>query len=327
PYDEDSWDYDPLGELKDDNVYGRGATDMKGSVAAMMGVARWFVETDTEPPVTLKFLFVSDEETGGNAGLKPILNQGLLKANACLIGEPTCEEGHHSVTAADRGSIWITLESTGKAAHGSRPVIGINAVDRLYDAVTDIRETVEDITLEIDPMIESFVEESIEYYKPIMGEEETRGLFYHPTVNLGVLRGGETINTVPDSATAKLDIRVTPGVHTPDILETVHGVVDKHERVRVSESSWSIGSYEKRDSEIVNKTRQTAEEVIGEKVHRRIATGGGDAKKVRNAGIPTVEFAFGTDTAHAVNEYIPKRALVANAKTYAVLPYALSPYR
>jgi len=69
PFDADVWSFDPLGERVDDRLYGRGATDMKGAVAAMLFAIRAFTETDIEPPVDLAFAFVSDEEVGGDAGL------------------------------------------------------------------------------------------------------------------------------------------------------------------------------------------------------------------------------------------------------------------
>ena len=78
---------------------------MKGAVAAMLTTARTYVETDTTPPVTLRFAFVSDEETGGDAGLAALVAANRIKADACIIGETTCEQGRHSVTVADRGSI------------------------------------------------------------------------------------------------------------------------------------------------------------------------------------------------------------------------------
>lgn len=60
---------------------------------------------------------------------------------------------------------------------------------------------------------------------------------------------------------------------------------------------------------------------LEERVYRRSATGGGDAKRLRHAGIPTVEFGFGTRTAHGTDEYTTAEALVRNATAYALLPY------
>ncbi|ELZ39801.1 M20 family metallopeptidase [Halorubrum tebenquichense] len=320
PFDAEAWSRAPLGERVNERVYGRGATDMKGAVASMLFAVRAFVATDTEPPVDLRFAFVSDEEVGGDAGLPAVLDAGKLDADACVIGEPTCEEGRHSVTIADRGSIWLTLEAGGEGAHGSRPVLGVNAIDRLYDAVETVRERFGTRRLEIDADVAPIVEESVEYYAPSMGEATARELFRYPSINLGVLEGGDAINTVPQSAHAEVDVRLTAGVHTPDVLAEIRECVADCDGITVADISWSVGTAEVPTSPLVEAVASTAEEVTGNRVFRRSATGGGDAKKFRNAGIPTVEFALGTDTVHAPDEYVPVDVLVDNAVVYAQLP-------
>ena len=85
-------------------------------------------------------------------------------------------------------------------------------------------------------------------------------------------------------------------------------------------SGLSVGSYEPVDSPLVQAVTETASEVADDRIYRRSATGGGDAKKFRHAGIPTVEFAFGTDTVHAVDEYTTLQALNWNAAVYERLP-------
>ncbi|CQH64656.1 peptidase M20 family protein (homolog to succinyl-diaminopimelate desuccinylase) (plasmid) [Halobacterium hubeiense] len=320
PFDADAWSHDPLGERVDEHVYGRGATDMKGAVASMLFAIQAFAATDTEPPVDLQFAFVSDEEVGGDAGLPALLDAGELDADACVIGEPTCEEGRHSVTIADRGSIWLTLDASGEGAHGSRPILGVNAIDRLYDAVGTMRERFGTQRLEIDADVAPIVEESVEYYAPSMGEAAARELFWYPSINLGVLEGGDAINTVPQSAQAEVDVRLTAGVHTPDVLAEIRECVADCEGITIADVSWSVGTAEVPASPLVEAVASTAEEATGDHVFRRSATGGGDAKKLRNAGIPTVEFALGTDTVHAPGEYVPVDVLVDNAVVYAQLP-------
>ncbi|GAB7090188.1 ArgE/DapE family deacylase [Halorubrum luteum] len=322
PFDADEWRRDPLGERDGDRLYGRGATDMKGPLAAMLHAAETFVERDVTPPVSLAFAFVSDEETGGSAGVSALEERGVLDdldADACVIGETTCAGGRHSVTVADRGSIWLTLRATGTAAHGSRPMLGDNAIDRLWEAVGTVRRRLSRRRLSLDPEIERIVEESVEYYEPTMGAA-ARELFEQPSVNLGTFEGGEAINTVPSDATARLDVRLTAGVDTSDVLADVRDCLDEHDGVSIAEVSWSVGTYEPVDEPIVEAVAATASEAIGDRIYRRSATGGGDAKTFRNAGVPTVEFAFGTDTVHAVDEYTTLEALTRNAELYARLP-------
>ncbi|WP_459191030.1 M20 family metallopeptidase [Halosimplex sp. J119] len=322
PFDADAWSRDPFGEHTDDRVYGRGATDMKGAVASMLIAIQAFAATDTDPPVDLLFAFVSDEETGGDAGLPALLEAGKFDVDACVIGEPTCEEGRHSVTVADRGTIWLTLEATGDAAHGSRPVLGENAIDRVYGAVETLRGRFGQRRLDIPETVAPVVEESVEYYAPSMGRAIARDLFAYPSINLGTLEGGEAINSVPQSARAEIDVRLATGVETSSVLADIRSCAADCEGVSITDVSWSVGTAEPIDSPLVDAVASTAESVSGERVSRRSATGGGDAKTLRNADIPTVEFAFGTDTVHAVDEYTTVDALMDNAVVYARLPAA-----
>lgn len=329
PFDAAAWSRDPLGERDGDRLYGRGATDMKGAVAAMLSVVRAYATADVAPPVDLTLALVGDEETAGEAGLPAVLSSDApaavdaLAADACVVGEPTCEDGRHSVCVADRGSIWLTLEAEGRAAHGSRPAIGVNAVERLWAALQAVEAALAERPLNLVPEVETIVEESVAFFAASMGEAAARATFEHPTVNLGRFSGGEAINTVPEHATAHLDVRLTASVYTPDVVAEVREVVAAHEGVEIADVSWSVGSYESPDSPVVDATVAAAESVCGERVYRRSATGGGDAKRLRSAGIPTVEFAFGPDNAHAVDEYTTVEALRRNAETYARLPAAL----
>jgi len=324
PYDADAWDHDPLGERDGDRIFGRGATDMKGPLAAMLVVARAMATMDEDPPLDVAFAFVSEEEVPGDAGLESLLEADRLHAEACIVGENTCENGRHSVTVADRGSIWLTLRAVGEAAHGSRPVFGTNAIDRLYAAIDDLRESLTHRELSLDTRLDRILEESVDFYGPMIGREQAWALFEHPTVNLGTFDGGEAVNSVPESATARLDVRLTAGVETPAVLADIRGCLQGHPGVTIAESSWSVGTFEDPEGPLVSAVAETAESVVGERVYRRSATGGGDAKKLRNAGISTVEFALGTDTAHAVDEYTTTDALAANVEVYARVPSVLA---
>lgn len=324
PVTDSDWEFDPFGERVDDRVYGRGATDMKGAIASMLATVEAFVETGTTPPISLIVVLVSDEETGGKAGLPAVLETTGIAADACVIGEPTCEANRHSVTVADRGSIWLTLEARGTAAHGSRPTLGENAIDRLYQAVETLRSRFGERALSLPAAIDPVIEETVEYYTPIMGAEAADGLFRTPSINLGTIEGGEAINTVPRSARAEIDIRVSPGVETETVLADIRACAEDCSGVHIADVSWSVGSYTPLESPIVDAVTSVAETVTGERIYRRSATGGGDAKQLRHRGLPTVEFALGTDTVHAVDEYTTVAILRQNAEIYTRLPAGLA---
>ena len=325
PFDATAWQYDPLGEWVGERIYGRGATDMKGAVASMLQTVRAFVETDTIPPVTLAFAFVSDEETGGEVGMAALLDETSLAAtvDACVIGEMTSEPGRGAIAVADRGHIWLTLRAEGRAAHGSRPMLGENAIDRLWVGIERIRRTLRR-RLPIQPAVEPIIAESVECYAPAMGREVAHNLFAYPTVNLGVVEGGTVVNAVPDAATAQIDIRLTAGVQTLDVLAAVRADLNCHDGVSIVGSSWCIGTYEQLDSPLVAAATQVVGEVTGEHIARRSATGGSDARHTRTAGIPTIECAVGTDTLHAADEYTTVGVLRQNTLIYTRLPYAVS---
>jgi len=116
-----------------------------------------------------------------------------------------------------------------------------------------------------------------------------------------------------------VDTQNPPG-DTAVILADIGDCLDDHPAVSIADVSRSVGSYESVDSPLVRAVTETAAEVADDRIYRRSATGGGDAKTFRQAGIPAVEFAFGTDTVHAVDEYTTLQALEWNAAVYERLP-------
>ena len=329
PFDAAEWDHDPLGERVGDRLYGRGATDMKGPLAAILYTAEQVATADSEPPVSLAIAVVSDEETGGAAGVSALVEDGVLAAldpAGCVIGETTCSGGRHAITVADRGSIWLTLDAEGTAAHGSRPMAGDNAIERLWAAISMLQERLPERAFSLDNEVAAIVAESIDYYAPTLGRAAARELFERPTVNLGRIEGGDAVNSVPGSASAELDIRATAGVDTAALLAEIREWLDDYPAVSIIDVSRSVGSYEPVDGPLVEAVTDAASAAVEGRLYRRSATGGGDAKTFRHAGIPTVEFAVGTDTAHAVDEYTTIEALRRNAAVYGRLPAAIAEY-
>jgi succinyl-diaminopimelate desuccinylase len=318
PFDGSDWSYDPRGERNGDRTDGRGATDMKGTVAAMVQVALADAHTGTEPPVTLQFAFVSDEETGGDAGLATLLDTAEFAPDACVVGETAPRNGRQSVSVAGRGNIWLTLDASGTAAHGSRPMIGENAIDRLVGAIEQLQRDFGRRELSVEPSMDRIIEKSVAFYEPEAGADATRRLYRYPTVNPGVIEGGTAINAVPASACARVDIRLTAGVDTKEALAGIRNCLTGREGVEITNLSWTRGSYEPPGSPIVEASATAAEHVV-EQAYRRSATGG-DAKLLRHNGISTVGFGFGTQTAHGADEYTTTAAVARNAVGNGTVP-------
>jgi|AntRauMinimDraft_4_1070384.scaffolds.fasta_scaffold01528_7 acetylornithine deacetylase/succinyl-diaminopimelate desuccinylase-like protein len=116
------------------------------------------------------------------------------------------------------------------------------------------------------------------------------------------------------------DMKGAAGVDTRDALGGIRNCLTGMDGIEITDLSWTRGSYEPMGSPIVEASARSAEHVVNDQVYRRSATGGGDAKVLRYNGIPTVEFGFGTQTAHGTDEYTTTEALVRNAVSYGTLP-------
>ncbi|MCH7811972.1 MAG: peptidase dimerization domain-containing protein, partial [Chloroflexi bacterium] len=119
-------------------------------------------------------------------------------------------------------------------------------VDALWDALETIRARLTDYRITVPVPVEPILEDSVDYYGESMNEDTARRLFDQPTVNLGTIEGGETVNSVPRFARAELDIRLPAGVDTEAVLEDVREWL--HEDVSITDVSWSVGTYEAPES-------------------------------------------------------------------------------
>jgi acetylornithine deacetylase/succinyl-diaminopimelate desuccinylase-like protein len=168
---------------KGDRLYGRGACDTKGCVAAMLVAACEFAErkrplADTE----IVFAGLADEEKA-QAGSRALVTSGF-KADLAIVGEPT----RNVIMSAHKGSLWLRLTARGRSAHGSWPEKGSNAVHEIA-RVAHALET-------------AYASELRRRKHPLLG---------HATVSVGVIAGGTQPNIVPAEAHILVDRRTLPG--------------------------------------------------------------------------------------------------------------------
>lgn len=129
------WTGDPFsGEVADGRVWGRGAGDAKASVAAMCVATKVLHQARHSWSGGVLLALVSDEETGGN-GSRFLLANGHTDADAWVIGEMT----GNRVAIAEKGLIWLRIETLGHTAHASTPEKGVNAIDKMLDLLHRIR--------------------------------------------------------------------------------------------------------------------------------------------------------------------------------------------
>jgi acetylornithine deacetylase/succinyl-diaminopimelate desuccinylase family protein len=167
-----------------DRLYGRGACDTKGSVAAMLSAVITLAKSKQRPNETeIIFAGLVDEESA-QAGSRALAKSNL-KADLAIVGEPTSLQ----LVTAHKGNIWLQLDTHGKSAHGSRPELGRNAVHEM-SRIVDALET---------------------EYAATLRKRRRHPLLGYATVNVGTIRGGTQPNIVPDSCTITVDRRTLPG--------------------------------------------------------------------------------------------------------------------
>jgi acetylornithine deacetylase/succinyl-diaminopimelate desuccinylase-like protein len=164
-------------------LYGRGACDTKGSVAAMLTALCELANTKSRPQETeIVFAGLVDEENA-QIGSRALAASGF-KANLAIVGEPT----RLQVVTAHKGSLWLQLETRGRAAHGATPQLGRNAVHEMA-RIVDLLET-------------DYAARLRHRRHPLLGTA---------TVNVGTIHGGTQPNIVPDGCAITIDRRTLPG--------------------------------------------------------------------------------------------------------------------
>ncbi len=193
-----NWDHDPFGgERAENRVYGRGTTDMKGGVAAMVLALEYLQRSGTELKGTLRFVGTVGEEVDG-LGAKRAVEKGQVDdATAMVVGEPSSNEAF----VAHKGALWLEVSTYGRTAHGSMPEQGINAIGAMRDFLNELSEY--SLIYEHHPMLNA------------------------PTVNVGTIQGGVSTNVVADQCTATLDIRTVPSQDHGQIVGDVERMLKK----------------------------------------------------------------------------------------------------
>jgi acetylornithine deacetylase/succinyl-diaminopimelate desuccinylase family protein len=189
----EGWTRDPWGaESEGGKLYGRGAVDMKGSLAALVIAARDVAASRATLRGALVVAAVADEEEGGARGAVALTNQGKLAADGAIVAEP----GDGGVVIANRGLCFVEITTHGKAAHASQPSAGVNAVERMLDTLIALR------TCRL--------------------RHEAHALLSPPSIAIGtMISGGTKANVIPDSCRAMLDVRPVPGMSRATVLDDI----------------------------------------------------------------------------------------------------------
>lgn len=201
PIGEIPWKFNPLGSIESDGkIYGRGASDMKSGLAALV-MAMIEVKNSTK---TLKYDLILAATAGEEIdciGAKLIdYDKALKDVGIIVIGEPTNGE----IVIAHKGALWIEITSFGKSAHGSMPELGINAINNMILFINALNSQ---FKFNFD-------------YDNLLGE---------PSLNIGTIYGGKRTNIVPDKCVLQIDIRTVPNQSHEKIIAEIKNIIDEIE--------------------------------------------------------------------------------------------------
>lgn len=284
------WSKDPFaGEADGDKLYGRGSSDMKAGVAAMLVAALSFAKKLHGTPGIVLVLTASEEN--GCVGSRHLAAlPGLMgKAGAIVVGEPTSNYpmvGH-------KGSIKFHAAFKGVSAHGSMPQLGVNAIYKAAKAIGRLEE-----------------------FQFGVAEHPVMGL---PTMNVGTVEGGSGVNLVPDLATIGVDIRTVPGTDHEALLARLKALLADAELevFADSESVWT-----EPDDAWIQRVFEICKPILKEAPVARTAPYMTDAANLRMvyAGAPTVVLGPGEAAmAHQTDEYCHLERIRQSVQIYEEL--------
>lgn len=309
----EAWTSDPytLTE-RDGKLFGRGSTDMKGGLAALVIAMIEIKEQGLLERGTLRLLATYNEENGAVGSIQLEEAGYVSDVDAIVIGEPTTGMIHPS----HKGSMNFVVSSRGKSVHSSRPRGGINAIDPLMDFALAFKQAFKEATKDISFGQLDF-SPVLKLYGAVEGDDagnqELDQLLKQPTFNVTVFRGGDQVNTIPDHAEVVFNIRTVPefdneavkGVFSEVYQEFLDKGADFDLQLTLDLKPLNGGV----NSDLVQLTKSLGATYLNQDLEVVPMTGGTDgANFVANkpAGYPIIIFGPGSTTSHQIDEYVDK---------------------
>ena len=251
--------------VEGDKLYGRGSVDNKASAAIIMELIKYYSKQENKPNIGL--MFTTDEEIGGKDGAKYLLEDEGYSCEFAIV----MDSGMEGITTKQKGAFHVKLTAEGKAAHGSRPWKGENAINKLMDFYYEIKKDFPQVT-----------------------EEDN----WKKTINLGKFQGGTATNKVPEKAEMHLDFRFTKDGEKGDIIQKIERAGFEY-KVTSDHSYLSID----KDHEFIQKLKESIEK-IKDDFKFEVSHGATDASHFAAKGITTALFMPKGDNIHAKEEYV-----------------------
>ncbi|UCD45196.1 MAG: ArgE/DapE family deacylase, partial [Candidatus Bathyarchaeota archaeon] len=184
----DYMEIDPFNPvIKDGLMYGRGAVDMKGGLAAILASVKSVVDSGLELKGDLVMAAVCDEEYA-SIGTERVVDR--YRADAAIVGEPTDLD----IEVAHKGFAWIDIETRGVAAHGSAWQLGVDAIAKMGKVQIGLERLQDEVLM-----------------------KKQHALVGPPSVHSSIIEGGRELSTYPDSCKLQVERRLIPGEKLGDV--------------------------------------------------------------------------------------------------------------
>jgi len=294
----EDWGSDPfMPEIRDGMLYGRGAADMKGSLAAMVTACESFIAAHPDHRGSIGFLITSDEEGPSVNGTVKVVNHLVksgVKIDMCLVGEPSSTEQLGDIIKnGRRGSLNGKLTVFGKQGHVAYPHLAINPIHLAAPVLAELA------AIEWDHGNDHFPPTSFQI------------------ANIHSGTGAE--NVVPGELTAQFNLRYSTELTEQQIRERIHSVLDRHELRYTLDWRLSGEPFLTPAGELVEATRQAINRVMH--IDTRLSTSGGtsDGRFIAPTGAQVLELGPVNATIHQVNECVGVDALDQLSDIYTVM--------
>ncbi len=315
------WSVDPFGgEVKDDRVYGRGACDMKGGLAASIIAVEAFIALCPDYAGVIEISGTADEESGGFGGVAYLAERGYFspgRVDHVIIPEPLNKD---RICLGHRGVWWAEIETKGEMAHGSMPFLGDCAVRHMAAVVAEMEES----------LFPALAKRRTDM--PVVPEGAKQS-----TLNINSIHGGEAEQRegytglpsacVPDRCRMVIDRRF---LIEEDIVQVEAEIRAALERVREGRANFDYDMRElhrvlptmtKRDAPVVASVARAIETVMGRAPDYVVSPGTYDQKHIDRIGRLKNCIAYGPgilDLAHKPDEYVGIKDMVQSAQVMAL---------
>lgn len=279
--------------IENGRLHGRGACDMKGALAAMIGALKALVDSGMRLRGDIIFTAVVDEEYK-SIGTKKLVEEYV--ADAAIVGEPT----EMRVATAHKGFVWIEIETKGRAAHGSVPEKGVDAIAHTAKVVSRLENLQEGLRARVHPLLGS------------------------PRIHMSAIEGGSNWSIIPEHCLLRVERRTLPGESASSVIGEVEEILRGVRQEVVDFNATARSVYDmppletSSDEVIVQMLQKALAEVRGTEtppIGVPYWTDGALLSKL--ASIPTCIYGPGDiGVAHSADEYISLEDVINSAEAY-----------